>query len=198
MTITPTLLLNIQRYCKLSITDNHIYGVMVSVLTSPTLLLNIRSYCKLSITDNHIYGVMVSVLTSSAVHRGFEPLISQTKDYKIGICFFSAKKRKSKDGLARNQDNVSEWDDMSIQGVLFQWASTQKIKEEDLIILSLKINLFPPWYSWKIAELAFNNNHSPTHSFTCRGLSILKSTRHSLRSWQINDFFLLMLALLIE
>ena len=87
---------------------------------TPTLLLNIQRYCKLSITDNHIYGVMVSVLTSSAVHRGFEPLISQTKDYKIGICFFSAKKRKSKDGLARNQDNVSEWDDMSIQGVLFQ------------------------------------------------------------------------------
>ena len=32
---------------------------------------------------------------------------------KIGICFFTAKhaalRRKSKDWLARNQDNVSEW-----------------------------------------------------------------------------------------
>jgi hypothetical protein len=27
-------------------------------------------------------------------------------------------------------------------------------------IISLKINLFSPWYSWKIAELALNNNHS--------------------------------------
>jgi hypothetical protein len=27
-------------------------------------------------------------------------------------------------------------------------------------IFSLKINLFSPWYSWKIAELALNNNHS--------------------------------------
>ena len=33
----------------------------------------------------------------------------------------------------------------------------------DLIIISLKINLFLPWLSWKIAELAFNNNHSLTH-----------------------------------
>ena len=35
--------------------------------------------------------VMVSVLTSGAVHRGFEPRSSQTKDNKIGICCFSAK-----------------------------------------------------------------------------------------------------------
>ena len=34
---------------------------------------------------------MVSVLDSSAVYRGFEPQSSQTKDYKIGICCFSAK-----------------------------------------------------------------------------------------------------------
>ena len=32
----------------------------------------------------------------------------------------------------------------------------------DLIIISLKINLFSPWYSWKIDELALNNNHSLT------------------------------------
>ena len=69
-------------------------------------------------------GVMVSVLTSSAVGRGFEPRSGQTKEYKIGICCFSAKhvplRRKSKDGLARNQNNVSESSDMSIRGLLFQ------------------------------------------------------------------------------
>ena len=32
----------------------------------------------------------------------------------------------------------------------------------DLIIISLKMNLFSPWYSWKIAELVFNNNNSLT------------------------------------
>jgi len=50
-------------------------------------------------------------LQSSAVDRGFEPWLGQTKDYKIGICCFSAKhaalRRKSKDWLARNQNNVS-------------------------------------------------------------------------------------------
>ena len=48
----------------------------------------------------------------------------QMKDYEIGICCFSAKyaalRKKSKDWLARNQDNVSEWGDMSINGQLFQ------------------------------------------------------------------------------
>ena len=40
----------------------------------------------------------------------FKPWSGQTKDYKIGICCFSAKhaalRRKSKDWLAQNQDNV--------------------------------------------------------------------------------------------
>ena len=74
---------------------------------------------------------MVSVLASSVVDRGFEPRSGQTKDYKIGILCFSAKqaalKRKSIDWLARNQDNVFEWGDMSIRGLLFQWTSTIQI-----------------------------------------------------------------------
>ena len=71
----------------------------------------------------HIGGVMVSVFTSSVVDRGFEPRSGQTKDYNIGICCFSAKhalRGKSKDWLSRNQDNVSEWGDMSIRRLLFQ------------------------------------------------------------------------------
>ena len=67
---------------------------------------------------------MVSMLASNAVDRGFESRSGQTKDYTIGICCFSAKNatlmRKSKDWLARNQNNVSEWGDMSIRGLLFQ------------------------------------------------------------------------------
>ena len=34
---------------------------------------------------------MVSVLASSAEARGFEPRSDQTKDFKIGMCCFSAK-----------------------------------------------------------------------------------------------------------
>ena len=67
---------------------------------------------------------MVRVLFSSVVDRVFKPRSGQTKNYKIGICCLSTKhaalRRKSKDWLARNQANVSEWGDMSIRGLLFQ------------------------------------------------------------------------------
>jgi hypothetical protein len=63
-------------------------------------------------TLNRIGGVVFSVLASRAVDRGFESYSGQTKDYKIGIRCFSTKHtalwRKSKDWLARNQNNVSE------------------------------------------------------------------------------------------
>jgi hypothetical protein len=36
----------------------------------------------------------------------------------------------------------------------------------ELIIILLKNNLYLPWYSWKIAELAISNTHSLTHSLT--------------------------------
>jgi hypothetical protein len=66
---------------------------------------------------------MVSVLVSSTVDCGFEPRSGQTKDYKISICWFSSKhaalRRKSKDWLARNQNNVSEWSNMSIADCCF-------------------------------------------------------------------------------
>ena len=38
-----------------------------------------------------IGGVMVSVLASSAVDHGCKPRSGHTKDYKIGLCCFSAK-----------------------------------------------------------------------------------------------------------
>ena len=54
----------------------------------------------------------------------FEPRSGQIKDYKIGICCFSAKhtalRRKSKDWLARNKNNVSEWKNISTCGLLYQ------------------------------------------------------------------------------
>ena len=67
---------------------------------------------------NRICGVMVSVLASSVIDRGFESRSAQTKDYKTNICCFSTKqavlRRRSKDGLARIQYNVSVRGDMSI------------------------------------------------------------------------------------
>jgi hypothetical protein len=50
------------------------------------------------------------VLVSSAVDRGFESRSGHTKDYEIGMYCFSAKhtalRKKSKDCLIRNQDNI--------------------------------------------------------------------------------------------
>ena len=68
--------------------------------------------------------------------------------------------------MARNQTNLSEWGNMSIRGLLFQWASTMKIQlnvsvdyKVGLIVISLKFNVFSPWYIWQIDELALNNNN---------------------------------------
>ena len=84
---------------------------------------------------NHISGVMVSVLALSVVDSGLEPQSGQTNDYKIGIYCFSAKHtalgRMSKDWA--NQDNVSEWANMSIPRLLFQWASTIKFQLSVLV-----------------------------------------------------------------
>ena len=56
---------------------------------------------------------------------GSSPDLSQTKDYKIGkSAKHTALRRKSKDWLARNQDNMSQvgGGNMSIRWLLFQWA----------------------------------------------------------------------------
>ena len=88
---------------------------------------------------------MVSVLASSAVDRGVKPRSGQTKEYQIGICCFSAKlavlRRKSKDWLAQNQNDVSEWSDMYTCGLLFQWASTIKLEAQVSLYLTRAAHL---------------------------------------------------------
>jgi hypothetical protein len=67
---------------------------------------------------------MVSILTLSLIDHGFKPRSGKTKDYKIGICCFSTKhtalRRKSKDCLAQDQDNVSELSDRPTYELLVQ------------------------------------------------------------------------------
>ena len=104
---------------------------------------------------------MWRLMCSPRVDHGFKPRLSQTKGYTFGICCFFTKhaalSSKSKDWLARNQNNVSKWSDMSTSELLFQWANTIKIQlstlvsyKADIIIISLKYKLFSPWYNWKI------------------------------------------------
>jgi len=53
---------------------------------------------------------MVNVLASRVLNCGFEPWSSQTKDYKIGICYFFAEhaalRSESEDWFARNQNTL--------------------------------------------------------------------------------------------
>ena len=61
----------------------------------PLLLNNIAEILLklvLFLLVNCISGILVCVLVSSALDRGFEPWLCQTKDYKIGICFFFTKR----------------------------------------------------------------------------------------------------------
>ena len=89
--------------------------------------------------------------------------------YKIGMWYFSSKhailRSKNKDWMVQNQDNVSECGDMSIHGLLFQWASTIKKNSTKRVGLVqsgphdhlIENIFFLPWYSWKIGELRLNN-----------------------------------------
>ena len=82
------------------------------------LLINVWLYQKKMYHNlYYIGGVMDSVLTTSAVDRGFEPRWSYTKNYIIDFRCLSDKhaslRRKSRDWLARNQNIVSNWSDIS-------------------------------------------------------------------------------------
>ena len=74
---------------------------------------------------------MVSMLATSAIDCGYELRSCQTKEYIIGICCFSAKnaalRRKNKDWLARNQNNVSEWSYISTQWLLLVHLAFGKV-----------------------------------------------------------------------
>ena len=113
---------------------------------------------------------------------GSSPVQVKPKTMKL-VCVASTQSTQHYRERAKtvwNQDNVSKWRDMSTCWLLFQWASTMKIQlsvlawnKADLIIISMKINFFSPWYSWKFVELALNNNHSLTHSIPVFGFRLL-------------------------
>ena len=75
---------------------------------------------------------MVSVLALSVIDCGYEPRSGQTKECKIGICCLSAKnaslRRKSKDWLARNQNNVSKWSDISTRWLLLAHLAKANVR----------------------------------------------------------------------
>jgi len=75
-------------------------------------------------------------------------------------------KPKTTDSPLCMLENV--WYNMPTCGLLFQWNSTKNPTKRVGLILSrhqhyfIDCNLFSPWYSWRIAHLALNNNQSPS------------------------------------
>ena len=88
-----------------------------------TVLTCIKIYCKCRkyILKKH---AALMVVASSVVYCGFEPWSDQTKDHKIGLCYFSAMHAalwsKSKDWLARKWDIMSKWSNISTRELSFQ------------------------------------------------------------------------------
>ena len=60
------------------------------------------------------------MLTSSAVDRGFAPCLVKPMTIKLVFVASPINTKYYKHWLARNQNNVSEWSDMSTRGLLFQ------------------------------------------------------------------------------
>ena len=115
-------------------------------------LFNVYSWGHLCPVDLRFSNHIGSMLTKSAVDRGFEPWSGQTKNWRIGICYFFGNHTvlRSKSWWAHNLDNMSECSDISTWG-LFQGASTIEIQLSMLVkIISLKCYLFLLWYYWKI------------------------------------------------
>jgi len=84
----------------------------------------------------YIGGVIANVIALNMIGRGFESQSDQTKDYKIGICCFSAKhttlRSNIKYYLTMNQENVFERSDMPFCGLLFQSSSTKILQRSIL------------------------------------------------------------------
>jgi hypothetical protein len=72
-------------------TENNIFISDIAIVYTKQevcIKMQLKIHEQVVFCPNRIGGVMISVLASSVVDRGFE---GQTKDYKSGICCFSAK-----------------------------------------------------------------------------------------------------------
>ena len=81
---------------------------------------------------------------------------------------------------------------MSIREQLFQWTSTITIQlsvlvyqKADLFIISLKINLFSPWYSWKKCWVGVKQQSLSNTNISLFRMTSFDDTPPSLRSGRI-------------
>jgi hypothetical protein len=102
---------------------------------------------------------------SHRVDCGFESRPGLTKNYRIGICSFSTKhaalrrKTKDKDWMARNQDNVSKWSDISI------WDDVIKYLSVKIMYLCMNLPSHINRYDEKVNNIDLRlSSTSPTRS----------------------------------
>lgn len=114
-------------------------------------------------------GVIVIICVWSVVDRRFEPRSGQAIYFKIGIFCFSTKHAylRSKAETSSNQDSVSEWNDMSNHGLLFQLPSTRKNYlrlsvqyKVDMNIISLNATKSRHGIAEQMFTLALTSTHS--------------------------------------
>ena len=123
----------------------------------------------------------------------------QIKDHQIDNCCFSVKyealRSKIKDWLAGNQDNVSEWSNISTHWLLSQWARTIKksTKSVGLVMLSRTSTeshrlLTVTGKSWRVGEgrnkLPFAAAAAVHLDFANTGLAIVHGQAFSIIIWQ--------------
>ena len=126
---------------------------------------------------------MVSMLASSVVDRGFDRRWGQTKAMKV-VCVASPlimqhQGESAKTGWLGIRIMCSEWSDMSTNRLLFQWASTVQFCLESRHHHHLiECYLFSLLYIRIIAHLAWNKNHSFTHSLEI--INVLRNIRRNI------------------
>jgi hypothetical protein len=84
----------------------------------------------------------------------------QTKDYKIGMCCFSAKhaavRKKSKDWLTQNQDNISEWYYMPTSGLqsnTMKYVSGLEIETVDTCTITILLTRIKVEAKWILKDI---------------------------------------------
>ena len=73
-----------------------------------------------------------------------------------------------------NQNNVSEWSDMSTRGPFFQIAITMKIRPRRVGLVQRDVNSSYLTNSCEIVHLALKSNHSLTMNFNIMFSTITK------------------------
>ena len=155
--------------------------INIKILTNSNQ--QIQSYKLTSHIAAFLSVVLITEMLEICIQTSYDQNIQLILKSYLPVVYGTPLRCKSKDWLARNQDNVSKWNEISTSRLLFPWASSIKIQlsmsvwyKAAIIIISSKCNLFSPWYSWTIGHLTINNNRALSLCLDCR----IKTSNHNI------------------